>query len=174
MRVSPATATVAAKRAAKPARKPGLDVASRRGISQPSQQPARTRSPTRATRGAWAPKCSRAGIEIDPGGIAPACPPAASSRSPNSSDQDASRYVPSGFLLQLKPGPDVGPRLPQLARRLLHACGRRHVVTRVMNAHRFISKSCPDALGGSAGNLLAQVPAVRCPLWVKPENTHRE
>ena len=70
----------------------GLGVARREGKSQLSRQRAETHSPTRTTGGAWTPKCSRAGIEIEPGGIAPACPPAASSRSPNSSDQDASPY----------------------------------------------------------------------------------
>ena len=38
-----------------------------------SQQRAKTHSPTGTTRNAWKPKCSWAGTDNDPGGIAPAC-----------------------------------------------------------------------------------------------------
>ena len=50
-----------------------MDAANRRGITQFSQQRAKTHSPTGTTRNAWKPKCSWAGTDNDPGGIAPAC-----------------------------------------------------------------------------------------------------
>ena len=62
-----------ANQASNAARTPGLDAANRRGITQFSQQRAKTHSPTGTTRNAWKPKCSWAGTDNDPGGIAPAC-----------------------------------------------------------------------------------------------------
>jgi hypothetical protein len=52
---------------------------------------------------------------------------------------------------------------------LLRACGHVAAATppNVMNSRRFISKSRPDAVRGSVGNLLAQVQALRCPLRLK-------
>jgi hypothetical protein len=50
-----------------------VDAASRWDTIQFSQQPAKTHSLTGTTRNAWKPRCSWAGTETDPGGIAPAC-----------------------------------------------------------------------------------------------------
>jgi hypothetical protein len=50
-----------------------LSAANRRDITQFSQQRAKTHSPTRATWIAGKPKCSWAGTDNEPGGIAPAC-----------------------------------------------------------------------------------------------------
>ena len=55
------------------ARTLGLDAANRRGITQFSQQRAKTHSPTGTTCNARKPKCSWAGTDNDPGGTAPAC-----------------------------------------------------------------------------------------------------
>src|SRR5664279_1808608 len=55
------------------ARTPGLVAANRRGTTQFSRQPAKTHSPTGTTCNARKPKCSWAGTDNDPGGIAPAC-----------------------------------------------------------------------------------------------------
>ena len=72
-RARPAVATMVANQASDAARTLGLDAANRRDITQFSQQPAKTHSPTGTTRNAWKPKCSWAGTNNDPGGIAPAC-----------------------------------------------------------------------------------------------------
>ena len=72
-RERPAVATMVANQASNAARTPGLDAANRRGITQFSRQRAKTHSPTGTTRNAWKPKCSWAGTDNDPGGIAPAC-----------------------------------------------------------------------------------------------------
>ena len=72
-RERPAVATMVASQASDAARTLGLDAANRRGITQFSQQRAKTHSPTGTTRNAWKPKCSWAGTDNDPGGIAPAC-----------------------------------------------------------------------------------------------------
>jgi hypothetical protein len=62
-----------ANQASNAARTPGLDAANRRDITQFSRQRAKTHSPTRATWIAGKPKCSWAGTDNEPGGIAPAC-----------------------------------------------------------------------------------------------------
>jgi len=73
LRARPAVATMVANQASNAARILGLDAANRRAITQFSRQPAKTHSLTGTTRNAWKPKCSWAGTDNDPGGIAPAC-----------------------------------------------------------------------------------------------------
>jgi hypothetical protein len=72
-REKPAVATMVANQASDAARTLGLDAANRRDITQFSQQPAKTHSLTGTTCNARKPKCSWAGTDNDPGGIAPAC-----------------------------------------------------------------------------------------------------
>src|SRR3954451_16335767 len=62
-----------ANQASDTARTLGLDAANRRDITQFSQQPAKTHSPTGTTCNARKPKCSWDGTDNEPGGIAPAC-----------------------------------------------------------------------------------------------------
>jgi len=69
----PAVATRVAKQASNAARTPGLDAANRPDTTQFSRQPAKTHSLTGTTHNAWKPRCSWAGTETDPGGIATAC-----------------------------------------------------------------------------------------------------
>jgi hypothetical protein len=92
-----AAATAGAKPASKPGTLPGSGAASQQGFSDLSPQHAGTRSPTRATRGVWTSNYSRAGTETEPGGIAAACPLAASSRSPNSSDRNVGKSLHSSY-----------------------------------------------------------------------------
>ena len=72
-RERPPVATMVANQASDTARTLGLDAANRRGITQFSQQRAKTHSPTGTTCNARKPKCSWAGTDNDPGGTAPAC-----------------------------------------------------------------------------------------------------
>ena len=72
-RERPAVATTVVNQAGNTARSPGLGAASRRGITRFSRQRAKTRSPTRATSSADKPRCSWAGTDNAPGGIATAC-----------------------------------------------------------------------------------------------------
>ena len=81
--------TMVANQASNAAKTPGLDAANRRGITQFSRQRAKTHSPTGTTRNAWKPKCSWAGTDNDPGGIAPACWLGGNFGSPHKSKQVA-------------------------------------------------------------------------------------
>ena len=67
------SSTMVANQASDTARTLGLDAANWRGITQFSQQRAKTHSPTGTTCNARKPKCSWAGTDNDPGGTAPAC-----------------------------------------------------------------------------------------------------
>src|SRR5437879_13595539 len=78
-----------ANQASNAARTPGLDAANRWDTTQFSQQPAKTHSLTGTTRNAWKPRCSWAGTETDPGGIAPACWPGENFGSPQRIETDS-------------------------------------------------------------------------------------